>query len=187
MNFYELVLLAIILPGIIFLFNKFVINKILEKKMKTIIFSTKNGKEEDVIVTFNSDEAEINKEIKKFIEFEDSVYKLIKNELSIYPNVNVLIGKYADFIIEYNDKRIAIECKSNLNHINKKSLERYFKDEGGVENLIFVSKNIVKNNIKNSIEKSYSNIDFIDNFDGSGKARDNLIDEIKKDLNIIYN
>ncbi|MFJ1521465.1 hypothetical protein ACG59Z_16530, partial [Acinetobacter sp. ABJ_C1_1] len=116
--------------------------------------------------------------------FEDSIYKLLKKELSEYSNIIIKYGKNVDFIIEYNGKRLAVECKSSLNHLNNKQINEYFNDEKNINNLIVVSESDIKENMKDDLICKYSNLGknfrIIDNFNKEVEKK--LILEIKNIL-----
>lgn len=164
-----------LIPAISFLVKKIIIDKAFEVMENEISIKDKNGKvlkfiassnisNEDVKIIFESElnfEAEVKKNINKFIH----EHKKHNFELSY--------GKYIDFLLSYDDKKIGIEAKSNASRFKAKWISDYFKENIEIDELIM----ILDSKIPDSFLKEVDNLDsskkvkFISSPRGKGLAK----------------
>lgn len=118
--------------------SKGLIDQIFDKHTKEVAVQDKHGRKRFFKVDVDASQEVIINKYKNEIDFENYVYKILNSYSKQNSEFKFEIGKYVDFIGEYNGQKIAIEAKSSDRKIDKKAIKEYMKDSPDLEGLIFI-------------------------------------------------
>jgi len=146
-------IVAILAPALGAAFN-LLISRSLRDKTKEIIIKKTSGEIEKLYIEALANDDQVLRAVQNTLEFEDNVYEAIKKLQLTYRNLNAHQGRMVDFIAEYNDFKLAIECKLVLDRLNEETLNRYLGAENKLNKLLFLTRTPVKPKILELINAS---------------------------------
>lgn len=148
-----------LIPAIAFLLKKLIVDQVFKNITKEIKIESRNGKSRNYLVNADVDEKEILRIIESEIDFELMVEKSLNNYIKNNKKNSVKINSdyFADFIVENNGKKIAIEAKSNFDNFKANWAKKYINDSSDINELIFVVNSKISDQIRKDIEREIGN------------------------------
>ena len=137
------------------------VSRFMRAMKKDIVIQKSSGHKEVMSVNALASDDQILKAVRRFIDFEDNVFKMIKDLERRDNRLLVRRGKYVDFIAEYKNLRLAIECKSSLDHSSQDSIQQFLADEQNPGKLLVLTQQPVRPNAQ----------DFLRNLPGSENVK----------------
>jgi hypothetical protein len=140
-----------LIPAVSFLFKTLIVDKVFDALENDISIKDKDGKElrfianssDDIKAIFES-ELSFGKDVEKCINKFIRIHKEYSFELSS--------GKYIDFLLLCDDKRIGIEAKSNANRFRAKWISDYFKENIEIDELIMILDSKIPGSLIEEVE-----------------------------------
>jgi hypothetical protein len=105
-----------------------------------------SGHKEVLSVNALASDDQALKTVRRLIDFEDKVFKVIKDLQQCDSRLHVRRGKFVDFISECKNLRLAIECKSSLDHSSQDSIQQCLADEENPGKLLVLAQQPVRPN-----------------------------------------
>ncbi|MCS0082271.1 hypothetical protein NDJ28_07465 [Vibrio alginolyticus] len=148
-----------LIPAIALLLKKLIVDQVFKNITKEIKIESRNGKSRNYLVNADVDEKEILRIIESEIDFELMVEKSLNNYIKNNKKNSVKINSdyFADFIVENNGKKIAIEAKSNFDNFKANWAKKYINDSSDINELIFVVNSKISDQIRKDIEREIGN------------------------------
>lgn len=144
-----------IIPAIAILIKKCVIDQAFKKYNREIIIESSTGKSRKYLFSGDIDEREILKAINSEIVFENLVRRSIENYIKKHDgdNLKIINDLSADFVLEKEGKKIAIEAKSDLNNFKANWAKDYLDVNSDINEVLIVVNSIISDEIKAGIER----------------------------------
>ncbi|RWX52744.1 hypothetical protein [Photobacterium chitinilyticum] len=178
-----------LIPTIAIIIKKLVIDQVFKNINKEIKIESSSGKSRNYLVNADIDEREIMRIIESEIDFE----MVVRKSLNKYINKNrkqkltVLDDYNADFIVEMDGKKVAVEAKSNLDNFKAIWAKHYIDGNENINELILVVNSKISEQIRLDIEDAIgdSRVKFISSPNGRrlNESLENLLNtefKIKK-------
>ena len=161
------------------------ISRSLRGKSKEIIIKKLTGAEDLLFVDALATDEQVRRAVRKSLDFESQVYETIKDLEIKHDNLRAHHSRHVDFIAQYNDLRLAIECKLRLDELTEESLNKYLDTEGNLHKLLFFTRKPVKSKILDFIIKSgnQERVSFVTIPDDS-ELPESVISALKAELHI---
>lgn len=105
---------------------------------KYVEVKNSNGKKFSLIVEGKVEEELIRKLLKEEYAFEDQVERILKNYKAKNESFKYFKNSHVDFILEMNNKTIALEAKTNSNRPLKLHYEKVKENHPEVDELLFL-------------------------------------------------
>ncbi len=112
-------------------------------KEQEIIIKSLDGKEETLSVKDGTNETQILSALRKERDLEESIYNILKTYTYPIENSTIKLGKFIDFIANIDNKKLGIEVKSNLSHLNIDKVNKYFSEESDLEKLLIFTTSTI--------------------------------------------
>jgi hypothetical protein len=136
-------IVAFLLPVLGVIFNT-CLSRFMRGKKKDIVIQKSSGQKEVLSVNALASDDQVLKTVRLLIDLEDKVFKMIKDLERRDSRLHVRRGKFVDFIAEYKNLRLAIECKSSLDHSSQDSIQQYLADEENPGKLLVLTQQPVR-------------------------------------------
>lgn len=148
-----------LIPTIAFVIKKLIVDQVFKNISKEIRIESSNGKSRHYLVSADVDEKEILRIIESEIDFESVVERSLTQYIKKNKKNNFKINSdyCADFIVENDGKKIAIEAKSNFDNFKANWARKYINEESDINELIFVVNSKISNEIRKDIEREIGN------------------------------
>lgn len=175
---------AILAPALGAAFN-LLISRSLRDKTKEIIIKKTSGEIEKLYIDALANDDQVLRAAQNTLEFESDVYDAIKKLQFTYRNLTAHQGRMVDFVAEYNDFKLAIECKLVLDRLNEETLNRYLSAEDKLNKLLFLTRAPVKPKIRELINASRNRdrVSFV-SIDDNSNFSEIVVSAIKRELQI---
>lgn len=164
---------------------RLLISRSLRDKTKEIIIKKTGGGIEKLYINALANDDQVLRAVQNTLEFENDVFEAIKKLQFTYQNLIAHQGRMVDFVAEYNDFKLAIECKLVLDSLNEESLNKYLVAEDKLNKLLFLTRTPVKPKIRELINSSRNRdrVSFVSIADDSNLS-ESVATAIKKELHI---
>ncbi|ENK1960118.1 hypothetical protein [Vibrio cholerae] len=148
-----------LIPTIAFVIKKLIVDQVFKNISKEIRIESSNGKSRYYLVNADVDEKEILRIIESEIDFESVVEKSLIQYIKKNKKNNFKINNNycADFIVENDGKKIAIEAKSNFDNFKANWAKKYINEASDINELIFVVNSKISDEIRKDIEREIGN------------------------------
>ncbi|ENC9835243.1 hypothetical protein ABLG28_001498 [Vibrio fluvialis] len=148
-----------LIPTIAFVIKKLLVDQIFKNLSKEIKIESSNGKSRNYLVGADVDEKEILRIIESEFDFESVVEKSLNQYIKKNKKNNLKINNdyFADFIVENEGKKIAIEAKSNFDNFKANWAKKYINESSDINELIFVVNSKISEQIRKDIEREIGN------------------------------
>lgn len=175
---------AILAPALGAAFN-LLISRSLRDKTKEIIIKKTSGEIEKLYIDALANDDQVLRAVQNTLEFENDVFEAIKKLQFTYRNLTAHQGRMVDFVAEYNDFKLAIECKLVLDRLNEETLNRYLGAEDKLNKLLFLTRAPVKPRIRELINASRNRdrVSFV-SIDDDSNFSEIVVSAIKRELQI---
>jgi hypothetical protein len=164
-----------LIPVISFIVKKLIVDKAFEFMKDEISIKDKNGKEIKFIASTGISNEEIKIIFESELKFEAEVQKSINKFIHVHNKFDLKLshGKYIDFLLSYDDKKIGIEAKSNVARFKAKWISDYFKENSEIDELIMIIDSRIPESFLKEVDRfDYSKkVKFISSPRGKGLAK----------------
>jgi hypothetical protein len=176
-------LIAAILASALGAAINLLISRSLRGKTKEIMIKKTSGEFEQLYIDALANDDQVLRAVQNTLEFEHDVYEAIKKLQFTYRNLSAHQGHLVDFVAEYNNLKLAIECKLVLDRLNEEVLNKYLGAEDRLDKLLFLTRAPVTPKIREFINASRNRdrVAFVSIADGSNLS-ESVATAIKKEL-----
>ncbi|MDP4530506.1 hypothetical protein Q9252_00045 [Marinobacter salarius] len=139
-----------------FITRNLVSEKLLRFINKEVSIVDKEGKKTKFIVKFNTPDEDIYKLLDRELEFEGKVKNSLTNYINKHKEIDMNLSEENtfDFLISFDNTKIAFEAKSSIESLKTKWIEDYFIENNEISELIMVLETEVPDNIMKEIRRS---------------------------------
>ncbi|WP_334032856.1 hypothetical protein [Burkholderia gladioli] len=128
-----------------------------KRKEVKIITINEVGKKDIITAPAGATSDEIRGHVNQALNFEKNFSDILINIQEKIGGLNVRQSKIVDFIVEIDDKKIAIEVKLDPKSVSVSQIERYLAAEAGIQGLIIASPKPFADSLRHKIEESEVN------------------------------
>jgi hypothetical protein len=150
---------ASLIPLIAYGLKELVVPKLSSAKQEVTV-TDEEGKSETLTVEFGSSDEQIRKRVDEAYAFEkqisESLEKIVREtNMALHSARNQKI----DFILAAPGYKIGIEVKSNIERLNENAIKNYLRSDGGIENLLIISRKAPSEHFQRRFSEMVKRID----------------------------
>ena len=145
-NFLANIIAGLTVPALAIAFN-IAFERWLVGRTKEVVAHLANGRNKTFTVHANASDAQIVEVVGNGLTLERDVFRALNRLQLGISGLEVRYGAHVDFVVEMPTRKVAIECKINVDQIDDVSVERQLSLEDDISELLLVVREPVPANL----------------------------------------